>query len=265
MTHRNGQSVITSILLLLLSYLLPIITKMGSSIIQWNCRGIGTSHKELSVLIAKLSPSVICLQETFLKTNKLTYQGYQSYNYIHNSGSRASGGVSILIKYNIPQSEIPLDTNLQAVAVRATLHRTFSICSIYIPPNEKLSETAIEKIINKLPKPFILLGDFNSHNILWGCKKIDSKGKQIEKIINKNDLCLFNTKEPTHLNPANGSQSSIDLSFCDPTSLLDFSWEVSNDLCGSDHYPIILKNENTNYWQQGFCWISLPLLFFCGA
>ena len=237
-------------MLLLLSCLLPNIIKMDSSIIQWNCRGIGTSHEELSVLIAELNPSLICLQETFLKNNKLTYQGYQSYNYIHNSGSRASGGVSILIRNNIPQSEIPLDTNLQAVAVRATLHRTFSICSIYIPPNEQLSETAIEKIINKLPKPFILLGDFNSHNILWGSQKTDLKGNQMEKIINKNNLCLFNKKDPTHINLANGSQSAIDLSLCDPTSLLDFSWEVYNDLCGSDHYPIVLKNEkNTNFNQ----------------
>ena len=73
MTHKNYRNLITyfSILLLLHSCLLPIIIKMDSSIIQWNCRGIGTSHEELSVLIAELNPSLICLQETFLKNNKL--------------------------------------------------------------------------------------------------------------------------------------------------------------------------------------------------
>ena len=221
--------------------------KKTQSIIQWNCRGIKTSHEELSIIIGKTNPSLICLQETFLKEDKQIHAGYQSYNYIHCTGQKASGGVSILIKNNIPQSKINLKTELQAVAIRATMHKVLSICSIYIPPNEKINETAIEELIHQLPKPFLLLGDFNSHNILWGSKKTDGKGQQIEKIINKNGLCLFNTKEPTHINSANGSQSSIDLSFCDPTSLLDFSWEVYKDPCGSDHYPIVLKYENTNY------------------
>ena len=199
------------------------------------------------MLLAKLNPSLICLQETFLKENKLRYKGYQSYNYIHQAGLKASGGVSILIKNNIPQSRIDLKTDLQAVAVKATLHRALSICSIYIPPNEQINEKMIEELIRQLPKPFVLLGDFNSHSTLWGCKDTDKKGKQIENILNRNNLCLYNTKEPTHINLTNGSQSSIDLSICDPSSFLDFSWEVYEDLCGSDHYPIVLKNGNTEH------------------
>ena len=46
-----------------------------------------------------------------------------------------------------------------------------------------------------MPKPFILLGDFNSHNTLWGCKENDTKGNRIENFINKNDVYLFNQKK----------------------------------------------------------------------
>ena len=39
------------------------------------------------------------------------------YNHIHQSGDRASGGSSVIVNNSIPQSQIPLNTNLQAVAV----------------------------------------------------------------------------------------------------------------------------------------------------
>ena len=48
-------------------------------------------------------------------------------------------------------------------------------------------------------------------------------------------------KEPTHINPTNGSPSSIDLTLCDPSSFMDYTWSTYDDVCGSDHYPIIIK------------------------
>ena len=37
------------------------------SIIQWNCRGLRANYNEILILMSLFSPSVICLQETFLK------------------------------------------------------------------------------------------------------------------------------------------------------------------------------------------------------
>ena len=37
------------------------------SIIQWNCRGLKASYNEILILMSLFSPSVICLQETFLE------------------------------------------------------------------------------------------------------------------------------------------------------------------------------------------------------
>ena len=37
------------------------------SIIQWNCRGLKANYKEILILTKLLSPTVFCLQETFLK------------------------------------------------------------------------------------------------------------------------------------------------------------------------------------------------------
>ena len=55
-------------------------------------------------------------------------------------------------------------------------------------------------------------------------------------------LCVFNDGSDTYLHPGNGTYSSIDLSIGEPSLLLDFSWHVHDDLCGSDHFPIIMEN-----------------------
>ena len=86
------------------------------------------------------------------------------------------------------------------------------------------------------------MGDFNSHNIIWGCKEINKKGKILEKIINENNLYLLNTAMQTYINPFSGNTSAINLTICDPSIYMDFSWQVHNDTCGSDHFPILQHN-----------------------
>ena len=52
------------------------------------------------------------------------------------------------------------------MAVSVTLQRTISICSIYIPPRSKIVEKDLDEIVNQLPTPFLLLGNFNGHNFI---------------------------------------------------------------------------------------------------
>ena len=75
-------------------------------IIQWNCRGYKANYNELQLLITEQNPTIICLQETFKKSNdKTNMKNYEQYDYIHDTGLRASGGVSILIRKNIPKAK----------------------------------------------------------------------------------------------------------------------------------------------------------------
>ena len=98
----------------------------------------------------------------------------------------------------------------------------------------------------------MILGDFNSHNPLWGSDHITPKGRVIENFISQNDLCLFNDGSNTFLHSGNGTYSAIDLSFASPTLFDRFSWEVHDDCCGSDHFPIILRTleDDNNVKQQ---------------
>lgn len=216
--------------------------KKRNTILQWNCRGIKANYNEILILLSLLTPQIICLQETKLgQSDDVTFRNYTSYNYINKDCQKASGGSTILIKSDIAHNVIDLHTNLQAIAVKASLNKTITICSVYIPPNFALTQNDLENLLLQLPRPFMLLGDFNGHSQLWGCSDQNKKGKIIEEFITENDLCLLNNKQPTYLHPAFGTYSAIDLSFCHPTLYLDFEWSVCDDLHGSDHFPIIIK------------------------
>ena len=54
------------------------------------------------------------------------------------------------------------------------------------------------------------------------------------------NICLLNDKSPTYFHPASGSFTSIDLSLCSASVLLDFAWQVYSYQCGSDHFPIFI-------------------------
>ena len=102
----------------------------------------------------------------------------------------------------------------------------------------------MDNLLQQLPSPYILLGDFNGHNILWGGQNNDSRGLLIENFITKNEICIMNDKSYTYHFPSTKSFTSIDLFFCHPSLFLDYSWSVCEDLHNSDHFPIIIE-QNT--------------------
>ena len=106
-------------------------------IIQWNIRGLQANGEELDLLSSNLDPTVICLQETFLKENKdINFKYYSSYHwYASEANGIVHGGSSILVKPSTPHRQIKLQTGLQAIAIRATLGKTITVCSIYLPHN----------------------------------------------------------------------------------------------------------------------------------
>ena len=56
----------------------------------------------------------------------------------------------------------------------------------------------------------------------------------------------MNDKSHTYLHPATGKFSSLELSMCHPSLLLDFEWTVSEDQHGSDHFPVIIESVNNS-------------------
>lgn len=82
---------------------------------------------------------------------------------------------------------------------------------MYLHNQTNVSANNIENILKQLPKPYIIIGDLNAHNIKWGSKSTDARGKTIENIINNKNTVILNDTSPTHINIANGNYSCTNL------------------------------------------------------
>ena len=202
-------------------------------------------YEELKVLIYDYSPVCIALQETMIGINKAPCP--REYNLFHteyNAERGSHGGSALLIRNDISHIPISLQTSLQAVAVQVNLNRRYTICSLYLPPSESVSERELSNLCLQLPQPFLVLGDLNGRHYMWGDNVANRRGDRLFSFIEEQNLGILNTGESTHYHIQTNTFSRIDLSLCSTTCLLDFTWEVDGDRHGSDHFPIILKNSN---------------------
>lgn len=110
-----------------------------------------------------------------------------------------------------------------------------------MPNQTDFSLPDLENIIRQLPKPFILVGDFKLHDIIWGSNSTNFRGKTIEKLIQNEDLVLLNDSTHTHINFGNGNFSCIDLSLSSPSIAQRLEWEVLPEIYSSDHIPIKIQ------------------------
>ena len=183
-------------------------------------------------------PSVICLQETRLQdqpdpTVLKHYHPYRRYE---------GHGVAIYIHKTLTQTEVTLNTPLEAVACRVRFNNTYlAICSLYLPPNTPIVDDDITSLISQLPGNRLVLGDFNAHHQQWGSERSSVRGEQIVDIMLQTNLCLLNDGSATRVDDRTGNASAIDLSLLSPAILPDFSWEVIDDSHGSDHLPICIS------------------------
>ena len=199
-------------------------------------------------------PHVVVLCITRVNKRIIIIRDFNMFNYICHDGQRASGWTSIMVKSSVPHSQFDLNTNLQAVAVNVTLSKKVTICTIYLPPSDLLSKNSLVNLIDQLPQPFMLVSDFNGHSKVWGCSDTTGRGEIIEDLIAENDLCTLNEKQPAYLHPPTGNYYVIDLSLCHPNIYLDFDWSVCDDLHGSDHFPILLKEIDSSDDEQYCRW-----------
>ena len=112
-----------------------MVPSNNKSILQWNCRGFWPNFEELKSLISNFSPYILALQEThFKESDNVNIRGFKHYfkTSVSEVDGRAIGGSSIFLKNGVPHEVLELDTELQAVAVKVSLHKTITVCNVYI-------------------------------------------------------------------------------------------------------------------------------------
>ena len=126
-------------------------------------------------------PPVGAVQECQLRKDKIiNLTGFSGITK-SSPGVNATGGVTLYINKSVLFSEIELDTDLQAVAVRVSAANTLNVCNVYLPSSIDVHFSDLEHLIEELPAPFVLVGDFNAHSHLRGDVRQDSRGQMVEK------------------------------------------------------------------------------------
>ena len=102
-------------------------------------------------------------------------------------------------------------------------------------------------MINSFSSRYLILGDFNGHSHLWGANQENERGNVVEKLIDNHNLILLNDSVHTRFDTYHQTSSLLDLSLCHPSIYMDVACEVSSDRLGSDHHPIIITANTSDY------------------
>ena len=224
------------------------------ALIQWNIRGFASNREQVRILFKENDISAMCLQETKLgdQTPNIGYN-FAFYRSPPLIGARAKGGTGIIVRRSINHKVIQLNTVLQACAVQVFTTKWITLCSLYLDPtlenrllddsgnSRQLELNDLQSLVDQLPHPFILMGDFNAKNTLWGEQTCDRWGHLVEELLDNNDVTLMNDGSPTRHDVYLNKDTAIDLTICSSSLRLDYQWAVDTKYHGSDHWPIHLN------------------------
>ena len=168
----------------------------------------------------------------------MTFPDYEIYR---KYGQPGKWGVAILVKQNIPHWYMDINSKLEQVSVKIFYKgKEISVTSLYLTPGIKIKIKDLEILNRQLLNNKIIMTDSNAHHSLWGDDRIDTRGRIMSKFINRNDLILLNTGDPTFITPT-GTPKAIDLTLISPGLAMDAEWFVHTDRLGSDHFPVCVS------------------------
>ncbi|CAB3224503.1 unnamed protein product [Arctia plantaginis] len=116
-----------------------------------------------------------------------------------------------------------------------------AILCVYSPPSIRFDSAKLKYLIDNIPKPCIVMGDFNAHNVAFGCHSDNNRGRCLYNIIDEFDLCILNDGSPTTVPYPNRQASAIDLALVSSSIAHLCNWYVHDDSMGSYHLPTLLE------------------------
>ena len=226
-------------------------------IVHWNAEGVRQKKLELQQFLKVQKIDVCCIQETHLNnTHRFSIRGYEIHRV--DRADRPKGGVLTLVKTSIPSTEVQRSekADTEYITVKLILpDKNLTICNLYSPPNKAINL----QILQPNSENWMIVGDFNSHSPSWGYPSINAKGEEVEHWIVSNRLVLINTPTdpPTFYSRVWKTTSTPDIAIATDNIQKIAKREVSEQLGGSDHTPVILtlaKQVNTNAGKMPPSW-----------
>ena len=218
-------------------------------ITHWNAEGVQQKKLELQQFLKTQKIDVCCIQETHLNNmHRFSIWGYEIHRV--DQADRPKGGVLTLVKTSIPSTEVQRSekADMEYITMKLILpDRNLTICNLYSPPNKAINL----QILQPNSEDWMIVGDFSSHSPSWGYPSIDAKGEEVEHWIVSNRLVLINTPTdpPAFYSRVWKTTSTPDIAIATDNIQKIAKREVSEQLGGSDHKPVILtlaKQANTS-------------------
>lgn len=113
-----------------------------TTIVQWNANGLAAHARELKNFVASAAnpPEVLCIQETFLKTEKQFV--FHGYNVVRKDRTGAlKGGVATLIRDGLRYQIIESPPEVECVIIKISTKRAkITIMNVYNPPDKEIDK-----------------------------------------------------------------------------------------------------------------------------
>ena len=204
--------------------------------------GVRLKKTELQHFLKLKAIDVCFIQETHLSSSHGFFiRGYKVFR--QDRENRPKGGLLTLVRNNIPAAEIQrssqADLDTEYLGVKLVLAGTpVTVFNIYSPPDKQIQLHNI----NVEPQSRIIPGDFNSNSPSWGYEQLNNKG-EVENWITENRLILINKPDDpdAFYSRTWRTTSTPDLAITTDDIQGIAEREVSSQLIGSDHRPVIIS------------------------
>lgn len=176
-----------------------LINTNNLTLLNWNANGIASGKRlDFEEFLHRHQVDVACVSETHLLCqDRFKVKGFKTYR--RDSLTRATGGVAICVRTPLPHSASPSHnlTKLECVSIETTTtcNTRLRIAAAYLPPR---SVPLLEDFTQVFSAPTtILLGDLNSKNTVWNCRKNNGNGRKLERIVDQLGIIVSAPSEPT--------------------------------------------------------------------
>ena len=210
------------------------------NILQWNVQGLRAKALELSSILSEKKISVACLKETLLGDSNWCPMKKCKLEKSPHIGGEQNRGVAILIHATLQYNRVPLHTTLEAAAVTINSTKRYTICSLYLSPDANIDMEELKSLIRQLPRPFLLLGDFNAKHPAWDFKNsADPRGSAAQSLLVEESVGMFNQGRPTITTSKQTPSQPLTCAFAQLENFGISSWRWMRTYMGVTTFPSI--------------------------
>ncbi|CAK1547668.1 unnamed protein product [Leptosia nina] len=184
--------------------------------------------------------------------NVIKIKGYNIYYANHPDGTSHAGS-AVIVRENIRHHVLPnfRQGHLQAAIISIDdRHGSLNVASVYCPPRHRISEQMFSDFFDTLGNRYMTGGDWNSKNTFWGSRLTTTRGRELKKTIDRYNLNVISTGEPTHW-PTDRDRLPDVIDFFITKGISGLYTKVESCLDGfSDHTPLICALSSTVIWKE---------------